>query len=146
VISALTGETVAKVEDYLVDVMGVDLDGSGASAADLMWAFCYFGREMTYVASFDAPCPGPPLTDWLDGLPIGWRRRRPLVVAVEAPMRLGHWVAVWVRASATASAGAAGSRPAHPGSAGGSCPCVDDLAATEDGVAGRDGVRAISTP
>jgi hypothetical protein len=43
VVAALTGETVTKVEAYLTDVMGVDHEEAGTTAADLVWAFHHFG-------------------------------------------------------------------------------------------------------
>jgi hypothetical protein len=97
VISALTGETVAKVEDYLTEVMGVDLDWAGASAADLIWAFHRFGRAMDCVAAFEQAFSGPPLGGWLASLSPEWRREHPLAVAVEDEVAVPHWVAVWGR-------------------------------------------------
>jgi hypothetical protein len=97
VLAALTGETATSVDEYLTDVMGVDHEATGTTAMDLVWAFREFGYTMTNVASYDAPYSGPKLARWLAAIEPTWRRQHPLVVAVEARDRLGHWVTCWGR-------------------------------------------------
>jgi hypothetical protein len=93
VLATLADQTVAKVEAYLTDVIGANVE-AGTSPFDLTWALHYFNRKMTCVANFyDAACPGPPLIGWLDAIEPTWRREHPLIVAIHDPGEDDHWIA-----------------------------------------------------